>query len=87
MLANQNIIDVIGFGGLMNRQEIGSMTAKGGFINEADICEKFRNYKNDDNAKTWLSIMGYDFESIQKLSVAAIPPRINLNKLRSLGVS
>jgi hypothetical protein len=26
----------------MNKQEIGSMTAKGGFINEFDICEKFK---------------------------------------------
>ena len=25
----------------MNRQEIGSMTARGGFLNEKDICEKW----------------------------------------------
>ena len=71
----------------MNKQEIGSMTAKGGFINEFDICEKFANYKNDNDTKSWLSIMGYDFTKIQKLSAIQIPVRINCDKAISLGVS
>jgi hypothetical protein len=44
----------------MNKQEIGSMTAKGGFINEADICGKFIDYQNDNDAKKWLTITGYN---------------------------
>lgn len=71
----------------MNRQEIGSMTAKGGFINEADIYEKFIDYQNDSDAKGWLSIMGYNPIKIQKLSVTQIPIRINPDKALSLGVS
>jgi len=70
----------------MNKQEIGSMTAKGGFINEADICEKFLNYANDSEAKTWLSIMGYNPTKIQKIFATQIPVRINLEKAISLGV-
>ncbi len=50
----------------MNKQKLGSMTAKGGFINEADICDKFANYKNDTEAKSWLKIMGYNPLRIQK---------------------
>ena len=71
----------------MNKQEIGSMTARGGFLNEADICKKFTNYKNDYDAKSWLSIMGYDPTKIQKLSATQIPVRINLEKALLLGVS
>lgn len=71
----------------MNKQEIGSMTAKGGFINETDICNKFVDYKNDNEAKTWLSIMGYNPNKIQKIFAIQIPVRINLEKAISLGVS
>lgn len=71
----------------MNKQEIGSMTAKGGFINEADICNKFINYKNDNEAKAWLSIMGYNLQKIQKTFAVQIPVRINLERAISLGVS
>ena len=41
----------------MNRKEIGSLTAKGGFLNEKDICKKFLNYKEDPIAQHWLKIM------------------------------
>ena len=71
----------------MNKQEIGSMTVKGGFINEADICNKFVDYKNDNEAKTWLSIMGYNPNKIQKIFAIQIPVRINFEKAISLGVS
>lgn len=30
---------------MMDRKEIGSMTAKGGFLNESDICKKFLNLR------------------------------------------
>ncbi len=71
----------------MNRQEIGSMTAKGGFINEVDICKKFTNYKKDKDAISWLEIMGYETLKIQSISAKQIPIRINLEKAKSLGVS
>ena len=71
----------------MNKQEIGSMTAKGGFINEADICDKFVDYKNDTEAKSWLKIMGYNPLKIQKIHAVQIPVRINLEKAIALGVS
>jgi len=71
----------------LTREEIGSMTARGGFINEADICEKFINYTDDKEAKNWLSIMGYNVENIQKLEAVQIPVRINKIKALNLGVS
>ena len=71
----------------MNKQDIGSMTAKGGFINEADICDKFIDYRNDTDAKSWLEIMGYNTQKIQKIVAIQIPVRINLEKVISLGVS
>jgi hypothetical protein len=70
----------------MNKQEIGSMTAKGGFKNEDDICKKFINYTNDKEAKLWLQIMGYDHKKIQQLSAVQIPVRINFDKAVALGV-
>jgi len=45
-------------------QQLGSMTAKGGFLNEADICNKFLNYHQDKEAQIWLSIMGYNSKKI-----------------------
>ena len=70
----------------MNKQEIGSMTAKGGFMNEADICAKFIDYQNDNEAKIWLTLMWYNPEKIQKLFAVQIPVRINREKAISLGV-
>ena len=43
----------------------GSQTAKDGFKNEKDIVEKFNDWKNDNEAKIWLKIMGYDLTEIE----------------------
>jgi len=43
----------------------GSKIAKAGFNNEKDIANKFINWKNDDEAKLWLKIMGYDLNEIE----------------------
>lgn len=59
------------------KQEVGSYTAKGGFENEADIVKKFNNFKNDNEAKFWLSIMGYNFKKINNLNAMKIPHRVN----------
>ncbi|MBF0233865.1 MAG: type II restriction endonuclease [Desulfamplus sp.] len=71
----------------MNKRELGSMTAKGGFINESDICKKFLNYKNDNEAQVWLNIMGYIPKKIQKIFAIQIPVRINIQKALELGIS
>ncbi|MBF0379353.1 MAG: type II restriction endonuclease [Desulfamplus sp.] len=63
------------------------MTAKGGFVNESDICRKFLNYKNDSEAQVWLEIMGYIPEKIQKIFAIQIPVRINIQKAFELGIS
>jgi len=72
----------------MNKKaEKGSITAKGGFVNEHDICNKFTNWKIDEDAKSWLEIMGYKVNKIQKINAVQIPPKINLNKALNLGIT
>jgi hypothetical protein len=48
----------------------GSETAKNGFKNEKDICDKFCNWENDIESQKWLIIMGYKLNEIE--SVKAI---------------
>jgi len=71
---------------LMNRSTIGSITAKGGFINEGNICQKFLEWKTDKVAQNWLEIMGYDYQKIEKINAIQIPVRINKNRAIELGV-
>ncbi len=68
-------------------QHLGSMTAKGGFLNETDICNKFNDYLQDIQAQQWLEIMGYDHQKIETLQATHIPTRINKEKAISLGVN
>ncbi len=68
-------------------QQLGSMTAKGGFLNEADICNKFLNYHQDNEAQIWLTIMGYDSKKITLLTATQIPVRINKEKALSFGIT
>jgi hypothetical protein len=72
---------------MYDRRIIGSMTAKGGFANEKTISAKFRNWKNDDDAKRWLRIMGYDPSKISKIEAINIPPRISREFAAQLGIS
>jgi len=51
----------------MNKAEVGSMTAIGGFLNESDICDKFLDFKIDNDSQKWLTIMGYDYKRFKKL--------------------
>lgn len=48
--------------------EFGSRTAKGGFANEKAICEKFNNWRKDEDATLWLKIMGYNLDKIEGLA-------------------
>jgi len=47
--------------------ELGSKTAKDGFRNEDDVVRKFNNYQHDENAQSWLEIMGYKISEIEKI--------------------
>jgi len=67
--------------------EFGSRTAKGGFANERAICEKFNNWKKDDDAKLWLNIMGYDINKIGYVKAIQIPTRIKNSDIEKFGFS
>ena len=67
-------------------QQLGSMTAKGGFLNESDICNKFINYQTDKEVQIWLEIMGYAYDKINLLTATQIPVRINKEKALSFGI-
>ena len=43
----------------MNLVQKGSQTAKNGFKNEQDICDKFNNWLNDVDAQNWLKTVSY----------------------------
>ncbi|NMG83308.1 MAG: hypothetical protein GIS02_03775 [Methanosarcinales archaeon] len=60
----------------MDKSEIGSATAKGGFANERVVCEKFNNWKKDKEAQIWLKIVGYNMEKIDSVNAIHIPTRI-----------
>lgn len=70
----------------MSTFEIGSITAKGGFANEKEICKKFNNWKKDTEAKIWLKIMGYEIESIDSVEAILIPTRIKRKDAERLGL-
>lgn len=67
--------------------EFGSRTAKGGFANEKAICEKFNNWKKDEDAKLWLKIMGYDPDKIDYMKAIHIPTRIKKADIIKFGFS
>ena len=60
-----------------NRVRIGSLAAKGGFLNEKVICDMFNNWRDSDLPKQWLSHMGYDISKIEKVIAIQIPTRIS----------
>lgn len=48
----------------MNLIQKGSQTAKNGFKNEIEICEKFNNWQKDKDAQEWLNLMEYNISDI-----------------------
>ena len=56
----------------MDLVQKGSQTAKNGFRNEQDICDKFNNWKNDVEAKNWLLIMNYNLEEIETVNAVVL---------------
>ena len=60
----------------MDKKELGSKTAKGGFANEQTICRKFNSWEKDKEAQEWLQIMGYNLNKIKSVKAIQIPVRI-----------
>lgn len=56
----------------MDLVQKGSQTAKNGFKNEFDICEKFNNWQMDNEVKRWLVIMQYDLDKIEQVKAAIL---------------
>lgn len=56
----------------MNLVQKGSQTAKNGFQNEQNICDKFNNWQHDNEAKQWLITMQYDLNVIESVKAAII---------------
>jgi len=66
--------------------ELGSQTAKGGFANEKEICNKFDDWKNDKEAREWLRIMGYDLRKIESVEAIHIPASIKRSDIEKYGL-
>jgi len=71
----------------MNKTELGSKTAKGGFANEKAICRKFNAWEKDIEAHEWLKIMGYDITKLDSVKAIQVPTRIKRSDLSKFGVS
>ncbi len=55
-----------------NLIQLGSQTAKNGFKNEQDICERFHNWQNDEVSQNWLVIMGYNLSQIKTVKAVIL---------------
>ncbi|MDI6736467.1 MAG: hypothetical protein QME42_09820, partial [bacterium] len=71
----------------MNKTELGSKTAKGGFANEKAICRKFDSWKKDEDAQEWLKIMGYNVMKIDSVQAIQVPTRIKKSEIEKFGIS
>lgn len=56
----------------MDLVQKGSQTAKNGFKNEQEICDKFNQWQVDKEAGQWLSIMQYDLTEIEKVKAVVL---------------
>lgn len=71
----------------MNKTELGSKTAKGGFANEKAICRKFNSWRKDKEAQEWLKIMGYDIKKLNSVKAIQVPTRIKKSDLSKFEVN
>ncbi len=69
------------------RARIGSLTAKGGFLNERTICDIFNNWKKSDLAKDWLNHMNYDLNKIENVTAIHVPTRISKKDSIAYGIT
>lgn len=56
----------------MDKFEIGSATAKGGFENEKEVAKKFNDWRNDKQSQLWLKIMGYNVNKLDSVEAVLI---------------
>ncbi len=54
------------------KQELGSLTARNGFLNEGDVISKFNSWHSDVDAKAWLCIMGYLLDEIESVNAEKV---------------
>lgn len=71
----------------MNKIELGSNTAKGGFANEKAICKKLNAWQQDKEAQEWLKIMGYDIKKLDSVKAIQVPTRIKKSDLSKFEVN
>lgn len=71
----------------MNKSELGSKTAKGGFSNEKAICKKFNAWKKDIEAQEWLKIMGYDINKLESVKAIQVPIRVKKTDLKKFDIN
>jgi len=71
----------------MNKTELGSKTAKGGFANEKAICKKFNAWKKDKEAQDWLKIMGYNIKKLDSVKATKVPTKIKKSDLTKFGLN
>jgi hypothetical protein len=71
----------------MNKSELGSKTAKGGFANKKAICKKFNAWKKDIEAQEWLKIMGYDINKLESVKAIQVPTRIKKTDLKKFNIN
>ena len=57
---------------IRDKIRLGSRTAKRGFETERDVADKFNNWRDDEDAQQWLTIMGYDLNKIEKVKAIII---------------
>ncbi len=71
----------------MDKKELGSKTAKGGFANEKSICKKFNSWQHDSEAQEWLKIMGYSIDKLSSVKAIQVPTRIKKTDLDKFGIA
>lgn len=56
----------------MDLVQLGSQTARNGFKNEQDIADRFNHWQIHNEAKDWLTIMGYDLYEIKSVKAVVL---------------
>lgn len=57
---------------IRDKIRLGSRAAKRGFETERDVVDEFNNWKDNEDAQQWLTIMGYDLKEIEKVKAIII---------------
>ncbi|CAD7766728.1 MAG: R.HinP1I restriction endonuclease [Candidatus Argoarchaeum ethanivorans] len=71
----------------MDKTELGSKTARGGFSNEKAICRKFNSWRKDKESQEWLKIMGYNIRRIDSVKAIHVPTRIKKSEIEKFEIN